>query len=97
MAIENKRPKLYIPMSKLEVILEIISVIAVILTWVYLITSWSKMPSMIPAHFNSSGQVTGYGSKDVSFIFPIIGTFVTILFNVLARFPHIFNYSVKIT
>lgn len=97
MAIESKRPKLHIPMSKLEILLEIISVSAVILTWVYLIISWGKMPSIIPTHFNALGQVNGYGGRGSLFIAPIIGTIIFILFNVLARFPHVFNYTVKIT
>lgn len=96
MAMESKRPKLHIAMSKLEIILEIISVIAFILTWVYIIISWSKMPSIIPTRF-SSGQVTAYGSKNTLFIIPIIATIMFILFNILARFPHVFNYRVKIT
>ena len=96
MGIENKRPKLHIPMSKAEIILEIISVIAFILTWVYIIIFWSKMPSIIPTRFGS-GQATAYGSKNTLFIIPIIATIMFMLFNILARFPHVFNYRVKIT
>lgn len=97
MVIESKRPKLHIPISKLEIILEIIAVIAIILTWGYLIISWSNIPSIIPTHFNTLGQANSYGSKDAIFITPIIGTIAFIALNILARFPHLFNYTVKIT
>jgi uncharacterized membrane protein len=51
-------------------------------------------PATIPTHFNIQGVPDSYGGK-ASFIFlPIVGI---VLYTLLARYPHIYNYPRPIT
>ena len=94
---ENKRPRLHMKESFLEIVFDLIAIGAIVANVIYLNTMWGKIPNIVPTHFNSLGQVNGYGSKDTLFIMPIISIVIFIAINILAKFPYIFNYTIKIT
>ncbi len=94
---ENNRPKIHLKRSSLEILLEIITIVALIAAWYYIIIMWNEIPNIVPTHFNFKGQANSYGNKDSLFILPIISTVIFIIFNILSMFPQILNYPVKIT
>jgi uncharacterized membrane protein len=55
------RPNLSIPKTKMEVSHEIISVVAILASIVYLWMEWPKLPAIVPIHFNGCGEVDGGG------------------------------------
>jgi len=64
--------------------------------WVFVIWNYEALPDTIAVHFDSGGEVDGYGSKFTIIILAILGTLLFIGLETLTRFPHTFNYPVPI-
>lgn len=94
---KNKRPKLNIPKSSLEQILGFISVLEVLITWLYLVVSWSELPEKIPTHFDLLGRADSWGGRGAILIAPIFMSVLYIILTIPSRFPESFNYIVNIT
>jgi uncharacterized membrane protein len=91
------RPKLNIPLTNNDKILEVIALIGIILIWAICIYHYSSLPETIPRHFNSAGEPDGFGNRNFIWTLPIITTVLYIGLTLIARVPHSFNYLVKIT
>jgi len=61
-----------------------------------LFKNYSKLPDIIPIHYNAAGEVDNSGNKISIFILPIIATVIFFTFIYLSKIPHIFNYIVEI-
>lgn len=93
----EKRPVIKLHLSFFDRLTETAGWILVILLWSFTIYVWFKLPDMIPTHFNAAGKADGHGSKETLLVLPVIGSFVFALITLLNKYPHIFNYAVKIT
>jgi len=93
----EKKPKLDIPYTALERVVQVLPLIAIAWSIVYLIVQWPELPSRIPAHFNGKGEIDRWGSKWELIILPAIGIVLYAGLAVLSRFPHVYNYPVRIT
>ena len=91
------RPKLKVPLSKSEIIVEGLGWILLFSMWCYILFVYNRLPDIIPTHFSFSGKADAYGSKSSIFTLPILGLIIFVLLTILNRFPHIFNYTVIIT
>ncbi len=94
---QNKRPIIFINKGAIDSILDYTSLVIILFIWGFTFINYKHLPDVIPTHFNSNGVEDDYGSKNTIWILPIISTAVFILFTVLNKFPHQFNYMVKIT
>ena len=94
---KRKRPKIKIRFTLFDLFIEIAGLVAVLAMWILLIATYSGLPDVIPTHYNGSGQVDNFGGKSSIFMLPVIATAVYAGMTVLCRFPHVFNYPVKIT
>jgi uncharacterized membrane protein len=96
-AIKN-RPKIKIwQFTIFDLIVEIAGLIAIVAIWILLMVTYSKLPDVIPIHYNYLGQADNFGTKSSIFLLPLIATVLFAGMTILSRFPHIFNYPVKIT
>ncbi|WP_249310348.1 DUF1648 domain-containing protein [Bacillus sp. FJAT-49736] len=87
-----KRPKLNIPRSKIEIILDIFCLLLIIGNIVYLMFEYPSLSSRIPIHFN--GDVPdGWGNKGMLWVLPAVSIVIALGLTILERFPHTFNYS----
>ena len=93
----NKRPILSIPMTMVENVLNVLSVILLVSISLYIFFVWNKLPEKIPTHFNIAGEVDGWGGKGSLWILPVMGLFLYTVLSILSRFPHVFNYPFNIT
>ena len=95
--LKEKPPKLKIELEPFDWILEGIGIVAVVcliaLPFVYM----DELPDQIPQHFDIHGQVDKYGGKGMLWFLPILGVVLYGGMVLLNRFPHVFNYPVKIT
>jgi len=89
-------PKLFISRSKLENILELISIILIIFFIYYSLTILNVLPYVIPTRFDYYGNITSWSNKNILWLSTIIMICVYILLTVLLKFPYKFNYIVKI-
>ena len=91
------RPILKISLTPVDKALEIFGWFTLAVLWCFTIYSYSKLPDIIPIHFNAHGQVNGRGSKATIFILPVIASIVFAGMTILNKYPHIFNYPANLT
>jgi uncharacterized membrane protein len=58
---------------------------------------WNVLPDRIPQHYNFAGEIDAYGSREALLLLPLVGSLLWIGTTVLGRYPHIYNYVVRIT
>lgn len=93
----EKRPKLKIPFTPLDKLLEILSLIGLVSIIAYSIYIYNKLPDKIPGHFDFAGNVTNYTGKGGLIALPLVSLFMYIPLTLLEKVPHIYNYIVSIT
>ncbi|MFA6151792.1 MAG: DUF1648 domain-containing protein [Chitinophagaceae bacterium] len=93
----QSHPKLKIELSATDKAIEVSGYILLVLMWALPLFYYSRLPEIIPIHFNAAGKVDGYGIKATIFLLPAIGSALFAGLKILNRFPHIHNYAVKIT
>ena len=91
------RPKIKLTLLVFDKKLELASKLFLVVTWALTIYTFLKLPSTIPTHFNATGQVDDYGNKLAHLILPILATIIYFGLTSLNKYPHIFNYTTKIT
>lgn len=64
-----------------------------VFSWIYTFVKLSELPDQIPSHWNSAGQIDDYSSKYILLMFPIFSLALSLLFQVICKYPHNFNYS----
>jgi uncharacterized membrane protein len=91
------RPILKLKLTKTDYLLEAAVFIGLAAICILAITAYQSLPEIIPTHYGIKGQADDWGSKATIFILPVISLVLIIGMSVLSRFPHIFNYPVKVT
>jgi len=91
------RPKIKIPLSAFDRTLESTGILLILLMWGVTVITYFNSPDIIPIHFNASGKADGYGSRLTLWALPAIATCIYAGISWLNRFPHVFNYMVRIT
>lgn len=83
--------------SKVQIALEILSILILIGTYVYLLIRWKELPELVPGHYNAAGEIDRWGSKTELMALPILSTFLYALVTVVTHFPNIWNVPVGLT
>lgn len=91
------RPKIKIELTATDKVVELAGWTLIAVIWVLTITNYNNLPDIIPVHYNGAGQADGFGEKSTIWTLPLIATVLFVGMTILNKFPHIFNYSVKIT
>jgi uncharacterized membrane protein len=91
-----EQPKILIPLTTSDIIVEIIGVISLAFFWIMLIINYSTLPKIVPVHYNAEGEVDNFGSKMSLIILATIATILFIALNYFSKRPHILNYPVEI-
>jgi uncharacterized membrane protein len=94
---KEERPKIKIKLTYPDWIIEFIGLSGVILLIALALYYLPRLPEKIPIHFNGAGTPDGFGSKASVWIIPVTGVCMYFLLTVLAFFPQIYNFPVKIT
>ncbi len=90
-------PKIDVPKSKTEKIVNILSFLMILFTFIYIIVIWDTLPDRVPSHFNATGEADRFGGKGSVLILPIIGSFLFLLLYLLNQFPYAHSFPVKVT
>ena len=91
------QPVIKIKLSKSDFLLELAGLMALAGLIVLPLFYYSELPDRIPSHLNAGGQVDSFNGKGVIFLLPVMGVMLYFGLSVLNRYPHIFNYPVKVT
>lgn len=93
----NNNPKLKLNLTRTDRIIEFFGWILLLTIWIWVLISYKNLPDIIPTHYNASGVADGFGEKVNLLILPLLATVLFATLTLLNKFPHKFNYLVKIT
>ena len=93
----GNRPNLKLELTMTDNVFEVAGWLCLAFLWGLAITVYSKLPEIIPTHFDLSGQPNEHGSKMGIMFLPVLATLLFIGLTVLNFYPHIFNYPARIT
>lgn len=93
----SHRPKIKIPFTVLDTLIEWVGVLLLVCFWNYTIVHYTTLPEIIPTHFGAQGKPDGYGEKWMILSLPVIGTILYMGLTLASYYPHTFNYMVTIT
>ena len=91
------RPVLKIKPTFLDYLLELCSALILLSTIVIIIIHLKYLPNSVPAHFDIHGTANAFGNKHTMFIPLVIAILLYIGLSIVTRYPHIYNYPVRIT
>jgi hypothetical protein len=91
------RPRLVLKLSPIDKVLEVLSIAGLFFMWVYVLFEYQHLPAIIPIHFDLKGNIDNYGSRWTIFLLPAIISIVVAGLTILTKYPHVFNYTRKIT
>ena len=90
------RPKIAMPKTTLQKITNLIGYGLFIGSTVYSLFNLPGLPSQVPIHFNSFGEVDGWGSKYLLLLLPFIGIIIVLALEAVEKRPHMHNYPTHI-
>lgn len=91
-----KQPKIDIPKTRSEWLMDIIGYVALAVMIAILVMNWRDMPNEVPAHFDGSGTVDRWGSKMELIILPGIAIALHSFLIVFEKFPQSHNYPERL-
>ena len=93
----EKRPKITVPQNSTDLWIDRFSFLLFFIIWLSVFVYYPDLPNEIPTHFNGRGQADAFGSKKSIWI--LMGVFSSIFIGIyiLNKYPHLHNYTVKIT
>ena len=92
-----KRPRVALPWGLTDKIAIAVCALAVLALWLWPTLVWHGLPERFAVHFALDGTPNGWGGRGTLLIAPIITTALDALLLLLARAPHLYNYTVRIT
>ncbi|BAY24601.1 hypothetical protein NIES2100_43960 [Calothrix sp. NIES-2100] len=92
-----QRPVFLPPQSQQGKMLNWIAIAGIVALFATAIHAWVVLPETIPIHFGLDGKANGWGSKNFLWLLPIVGLLMYGMLTVVSRYPHTFNYAVRIT
>jgi uncharacterized membrane protein len=84
---KSSRPILKIERSPIETILDVVAIAGIVVSLIIVISSWGSLPEKVPMHFDFSGKVTSYSSKNSLWILPLSSIFSYFLLKIVSRYP----------
>ncbi|WP_343565151.1 DUF1648 domain-containing protein [Sphingobacterium sp.] len=93
----EERPQIQPELTLGDKILELVGYLSLFALWYLIAINYNKLPETIPVHYDAAGKADNFGGKETILALPLLATILFIGMTILNRFPHIFNYSVKIT
>jgi uncharacterized membrane protein len=91
------RPIIKLALKPIDRVLEILAICVLSGTWIFSFWAYSRLPDIIPVHFDFDGTPNDYGSRGTFFTLPAIGIGVYVLITMISRYPHLFNYPKQVT
>ncbi|HOI32865.1 MAG: DUF1648 domain-containing protein [Bacteroidales bacterium] len=93
----NSQPKFCPKPTSGDIQIEWFGYLLLLAGWIFALWAYVESPEEIAVHFNVKGQPDGYGNKITLMVLQLIGTMTFVGLTWLNKFPHIFNYPIKIT
>jgi uncharacterized membrane protein len=85
------------PATRWQRIAGILAPVILLGSVVYILILWHTLPEQIPTHYNTAGQIDGYGGRGTLLIMPIVGLVMDLTLALVGRFPKSWNTGVRVT
>lgn len=92
-----KRPDVRVNLTWLDWIMEAVAILILLAMIALIVMQYTSLPSIIPTHFNASGEVDGYGGKWTVLLLAVVAIVVYVLATLASRYPNLMNYPIPIT
>ena len=83
--------------SAADIIMEVLGLIMLIGTPLYLFISWPSIPDKLPMHYNFAGEIDRWGGKGEILFLVVLWWIMYLVISAVERFPQIWNTGVKVT
>ena len=94
---KTPRPRPVVPVSPVERVLDIAGAMFVLAAILVPLFSYQLLPKTIPSHFGFTGKPDAWGDVHLLFILPAFSLILFLVLTVMSRYPHLYNYPVRIT
>ena len=92
-----KKIKLVIPLSRFEVIVQVLAMLGILYVTFLMIFRYGDLPESIPIHYNILGEADDWGNKSSLLIVYVVILVMYIGLTLLERFPQLYNYPITLT
>ena len=92
-----KRPDVRVNLTWLDWVMEAVAILILLAMIGLIVMQYTSLPSIIPTHFNASGEVDGYGGKWTVLLLAVVAVVVYVLATLASRYPNLMNYPIPIT
>ncbi|MBS3992757.1 MAG: DUF1648 domain-containing protein [Bacteroidetes bacterium] len=93
----KNRPIINVPSTETNRFLNWFIVLLLMVYIAYVFTQFNALPDTIPTHFGKDGVADSYGAKKSIWLLPGIALLMSIGLSIASKYPHLFNYPVKVT
>ncbi|MEG4320294.1 MULTISPECIES: DUF1648 domain-containing protein [unclassified Microcoleus] len=93
----NQRPVISLGLSPALLAVELAGAIAILVSILPIVQFWGVLPDRIPIHFGLGGQPDTWGDKVTIWMLPALAAIIFVVLTAVSRYPHTFNYPVRIT
>lgn len=83
--------------SPADIIMEILGLIMLIGTPLYLLIRWSSIPDKLPMHYNFAGEIDRWGGKGEILFLVVMVWILYLMISLVEHFPSIWNTGVQVT
>lgn len=83
--------------SKLQLLCDLLSFLALAGVTIFLIVSWDSFPERLPSHYDIAGEIDGWGGRGSLLFMPVLGWVLWLGLSALMFFPRAWNLPVKVT
>jgi len=91
------RPILRLTRRPIDIVMELIALLAIAATWGMIAFSWKSLPDRVPSHFDFAGKPDAWSGRWVLLLLPAIAVAVYAMLTGIRSIPHRFNYPWRIT
>lgn len=89
--------KFSIPIQRIEIIIHVLTFMVIFYISFLMVMKYGNTPENISTNYNHNGEPDGLGHKSSLIVIYIVGLILYLGLSILSRYPHLYNYPVKIT
>ena len=82
--------------GKLDIVLNMLCLIMLISTILFLIINWIKIPDKVPMRYDFTGNIERWGLKSEVIILPVSALILYIFMTIIEKFLQVWNTGVKV-
>ena len=77
--------------------MQILSVLCLTASTLFLAAGWNQMPEKVPGHYNFAGEADSMTGKGALILIPVLNWLMYLGISVLEHYPQVWNTGIKVT